>query len=69
MLQRSDFHSSPSQCALRLLSESQTLTLPSDISISVFVQLRTSSIWLHLAVLIHGFGDKGNTGGGQISPG
>lgn len=35
---------------------------------SVFVQLHTSSIWLHLAVLIHVFGDKGNTGGGQISP-
>lgn len=42
---------------------------PSYISTSVFVQLHTSSIWLHLAVLIHGFSDKGNTGRGQISPG
>lgn len=41
---------------------------PSYISMSVFVQLHTSSIWLHLAVLIHGFSDKGNTGRGQISP-
>lgn len=41
---------------------------PGYISMSVFVQLHTSSIWLHLAVLIHGFSDKGNTGRGQISP-
>lgn len=34
---------------------------------SVFVQLHTSSIWLHLTVLIHGSSDKGNTGRGQIS--
>lgn len=48
------------------VSHTHSLSL-SYISMSVFVQLHTSSIWLHLAVLIHIFSDKGNTGGGQIS--
>lgn len=52
-----------------MLAESVTHTHSlSYISMSVFVQLHTSLIWLHLTVLIHAFGDKGNTGAGQISP-